>query len=335
MRLPICIATCGILAATLTGGLSPAVAAQAANEAHPSARSWPSLAYDPALHELVLFGGTNWGVGPTSVFGDTWIRKNGGWTEEHPAHSPFARTGAAIVYDAATHQLLLFGGSGRPGTAGGYDDQTWLWTGTTWRELHPATSPPRRHNADMVYDAASHNVVLFGGYDGQYLNDTWTWNGTTWTQQHPADSPSPRDTFSMAYDAAAQNTVLFGGFNGSANLNDTWVWDGTNWTQLHPATSPSVRAAGWQSAYDAAMAEVVLFGGISTGDILQDTWTWNGSTWTQLQPATSPRGRENGAMTYDGLSREIILYGGDHGMSRSHLLGGPLWVWTGTTWTQL
>ncbi len=144
-------------------------------ETGPPGRELASFGHDQTHHELVLFGGDN----GTTVFGDTWTRRHGTWTQQHPARSPSPRTGAAMVYDATTRQLLLFGGSRLIGTGGGFLSDTWIWDGSTWRKLHPATSPPARHNADMIYDAATGNVVLFGGYNGQRLNDTWTWDGAT------------------------------------------------------------------------------------------------------------------------------------------------------------
>jgi hypothetical protein len=211
---------------------------QAGHRPAPVGRVWASWAYDPARHSVVLFGGdTSYQSGPDVVIGTTWTRNGATWIRRHPPVSPSPRTGAAMVYDGATHQLLLFGGSRLPFSGGGYLAGTWAWNGATWTRLHPATSPPARHNADMVYDGARHEVILFGGYDGSYLNDTWAWNGATWTQLHPAASPLPRDTHSLVYDPATKTTVLFGGFNG-VRLSDTWSWDGVTWTQLHPATSP-------------------------------------------------------------------------------------------------
>jgi hypothetical protein len=62
----------------------------------------------------------------------------------------------------------------------------------------------------MAYDAATGQLVLFGGFvGGTYLNDTWTWDGTNWTQQNPTTSPSPREGLSMAYDDAIGLVVLF------------------------------------------------------------------------------------------------------------------------------
>jgi len=294
----------------------------------PPGREWPSFAYDPAHHEFVLFGGDN----GSSVFGDTWIHKAGTWTEEAPARSPAPRTGAAVVYDAATSQLLLFGGSARIGTAGGFFGDTWLWTGRAWRKLHPATSPPARHNADMIYDAADQEVVLFGGYDGHYLGDTWAWNGTTWTPLSPATSPSPRDTDSLVYDAATQSAILYGGFNSRGRLSDTWSWDGTTWTQLSPATSPGVVSPSWQAAYDTASGQVILYGGDSgNNNESHETWTWNGSTWTQLSSAAAPPGFGYGAMTYDTASQQPVLFGGK---SRQSTYLDRAWAWDGGTWHQ-
>jgi hypothetical protein len=77
----------------------------------------------------------------------------------------------------------------------------------------------------MAYDAATSQLVLFGGFGGSgQLGDTWIWNGTTWTQQSPARSPSARDYSSMAYDAATSQLVLFGGGTASSYLNDTWTY---------------------------------------------------------------------------------------------------------------
>jgi hypothetical protein len=79
----------------------------------------------------------------------------------------------------------------------------------------------------MVYDAATSNVMLFGGVTnfGLPLNDTWTWNGTTWIKLAPAKSPPTWADASLACDAAASNAVLFGGVNSQiGSYNDTWTW---------------------------------------------------------------------------------------------------------------
>jgi hypothetical protein len=299
----------------------------------PAGRVWTSWADDPATGQVVLFGGDQayrTGNPQEDVLGSTWTWNGTTWTKQQPAAAPSPRTGAAMVYDAATGQLLLFGGSSHPFSGGGYLGDTWTWDGTTWTQLHPAAAPPGRHNADMIYDAASNEVILFGGYDGRYLNDTWAWDGTTWTQLHPATSPPPRDTHSLVYDPASQTAILFGGFNGQP-LSDTWSWDGTTWTQLSPATSPGMVSTAWQAAYDDASQQLVLYGGdASTRGFSNATWTWTGTTWTQLQPVTNPGRRAYGSLTYDQALQRLVLFGGSNGTKDLT----TLWKWNGTSWQQ-
>jgi hypothetical protein len=115
-----------------------------------------------------------------------------------------------MVYDAATGTVVMFGGlsGGNVHPIGG----TWVWDGSTWTKQSTADSPSPRHAASMAYDAATRNVVLFGGYtEAGRVADTWVWDGSTWTIQSPATSPPPRFFASMAYDGATRNVVLFGG----------------------------------------------------------------------------------------------------------------------------
>jgi hypothetical protein len=108
---------------------------------------------------LVLFGGYN-GSAVSGTPGPA--RTNPGLSTIQPDRRPRAPARPWSTYDAATNQLLLFGGSRLIGTGGGFYGDTWIWTGRDWRRLHPASSPPARHNADMIYDAVTQSVVLFG-----------------------------------------------------------------------------------------------------------------------------------------------------------------------------
>ena len=162
----------------------------------------------------------------------------------------------------------------------------------------------------MAYDAATGQVVLFGGYNGgAYLGDTWTYNGTTWTQQSPATSPSARDYSTTAYDAATAQIMLFGGGTNNGIAGDTWTYNGTTWTQQSPATIPPVRDVSTMS-YDTVNGQMVLFGGEGSSGSLGDTWTYNGTTWTQQGPATSPPARYSSTMAYDTATGQVVLFGG-------------------------
>src|SRR5690349_6773873 len=55
------------------------------------------------------------------------------------------------------------------------------------------TSPSARYGAGMDYDAATGNIVLFGGaISGAVDGDTWSFDGTTWTKLSPPASPHAR-----------------------------------------------------------------------------------------------------------------------------------------------
>jgi len=234
-----------------------------------------------------------------------------------------------MTYDAATGDVVLFGGLG----AGGYLADTWTWNGVSWSQLSPATSPPPRDYASMVYDAATGDVVLFGGNTGSsFPADTWTWNGTTWSQAHPGTSPTGREGATMTYDAATGNVVLFGGQN-TGYLADTWTWNGTTWTAKSPASSPPARSVG-SMTYDAASGNVVLFGGFNpSGSFFNDTWTWNGSTWNDQAPVTSPPQRGGATMTYDAATGNAVLFGGTYDLNGDNFQ--DTWTWNGTTWSEL
>ncbi|HVX21247.1 MAG TPA: fibronectin type III domain-containing protein [Acidimicrobiales bacterium] len=237
------------------------------------------------------------------------------WTEQHPATSPPARTGASMAYDAATGTVVLFGGLDI--TENGLGD-TWTWDGTDWTEQHPATSPPARTGAAMADDAAAGDLVLFGGAGttvGTYrlLGDTWTWDGTDWTEQHPATSPAARADASIADDAATGTVVLFGGAGTTGKLGSaggTWTWDGTDWTDQHPATSPDPRTAA-PAAYDEATGSLVLFGGDNDDfEVVGDTWAWDGTDWTEQDPKTVPPPRADATMVDDVATGQLVLFGG-------------------------
>jgi hypothetical protein len=192
----------------------------------PPARTFTSLVYDPAIGELVLFGGYKSTTG--EVLGTTWAWNGTNWTKLHTATSPPARAVSSMAYDAATGKIVLFGGYGTTTTThtvGALAD-TWTFDGTNWTQVHPHTSPAARDGQVMDYDPASASVLLFGG-SGLHttFNDTWRWNGTTWTKLAPAASPPARYTTTMAMDPANGTLVLYGGNNRHATyFSDTWTF---------------------------------------------------------------------------------------------------------------
>jgi hypothetical protein len=53
-------------------------------------------------------------------------------------------------------------------------DDTWTWDGIDWHQIHPGT-PPARESQAMAYDAATGQIVMFGGeVSGAVVGETWT-----------------------------------------------------------------------------------------------------------------------------------------------------------------
>ena len=170
----------------------------------------------------------------------------------------------------------------------------------------------------MGYDADSHRVVLFGGFDsGGRDGETWTYDlaSNTWTNMNPTTSPSARAYQSMAYDPDSHRVVLFGGIDSEPN-NETWTYDviGNTWTNMDPTTSPSARY--WHSmVYNPDSHRVVLFGGRDYDGLYNETWTYDlaRNTWINMNPSTVPSARYWPSMVYDPDSHRVVLFGGNDG----------------------
>lgn len=258
----------------------------------------------------------------------------GKWGRFFPTVQPPSLVSPCMSGWQAQGGVMLFGGA----SATPLDD-TWIWNGVQWSLLQPATRPPGRSAARLVYDSARESMVLFGGVGSSSggsvdLGDTWEWHdpSSNWLARSPTQAPAARKSFGMAYDSARARTVLFGGAAGSAqaSFGDTWEWDGTDWTQVVPVSSPSVRA-GMSMVYDASRARCVLFGGKDpSGQLLGDTWEWDGTNWLLRQPMHAPSPRSGAAMTYDANNGHVMLFGGAAPNSM-----GDTWVYNGFDWGNL
>ncbi|HEX9892259.1 MAG TPA: kelch repeat-containing protein [Actinomycetota bacterium] len=285
-----------------------------------------------------------------------------GWTSLDPRIRPPGQSAAAMAYDEARHQMVLFPGYDAAGKQGG----TWLREDGEWRRVPLDQEPEPRYAAGMAYDAARQVVVMFGGYGANpqggpalALGDTWTWDGERWERLEPATVPPPRAYGHLAYDRTREELVLFGGIGIAEDgtpytrLDDTWTWDGQDWSRRETPVAPSPRT-GAGIAFDEARGETVLFGGAGEGspnqctanvlnvcvDLdgqggdpgdLNDTWVWDGSSWARREPSVSPPVRGNMGMAYDPLRQRVVVFGGVSSQFMPH----DTWVWDGTTWTDV
>jgi hypothetical protein len=211
------------------------------NVSAPPPRFYASLAWDPLLGELILFGGYGChGGNPQEGFdcSDTWSFVHGKWTELDVSGPP-PRNAASMTYVPAAGGLILFGGEDDAGTA---LQDTWLFNGQ-WTNLS-VSGPPARIDAQLAAEPSAGDAILFGGLGFTtwpnppitVLGDTWLFSGTAW-QELATSGPSARYGGMMAYDATDGYDLLYGGdecpgngcwsFNdteGPSSLNDTWTF---------------------------------------------------------------------------------------------------------------
>lgn len=101
--------------------------AEMGEEASPSPRDAPRLAFDANSGEVVLFGGR---VGD-QMLGDTWVWDGSSWQERHPDDAPSARAFHAMAYDPNRESVLLYGGMTEEETLGDF----WEWDGQNWMRI--------------------------------------------------------------------------------------------------------------------------------------------------------------------------------------------------------
>jgi hypothetical protein len=270
----------------------------------PPARQMASMAYDPAQHQLILFGGLGAG---NQILGDTWAWNGASWYEEEPASTPPPREAAALAFDGSN--LVLFGGTGDAASGPAADPTAppgspVAASSTATSTPAPATSAPP--SATSTTTSATPVV----------LDDTWLWTGTGW-QQATVTGPSARSGAAMSYDPTKHDTVLFGGEAtpaGSSSpslLGDTWTWDGSAWKHAAPHTSPSPREGASMADDTDASGVVLTAGSLGAGGSAGDTWLWNGTNWAQPRLSGAPQPRAGAAAAYDSDSHQLVLFGGE------------------------
>jgi hypothetical protein len=221
------------------------------------------MATDLFRNQVVMFGGTVASDAGSVPAGDTWVW-NGIW--EQPTSPITERSQAAMAFDAATGETILFGGAGSSGILG----DTWAWDGRFWTQRQPVHHPSARYDHSMAYDPATQRIVLFGGNTAAGPNgETWIWNGTDWTQVMPSNPPSARYGHRLADDAPRNQILLFGGTaSGLANLNDTWAFNSSNltWSRITPSQQRApVLISEWRiiplrkGSFSSAVAGVLVF----------------------------------------------------------------------------
>jgi N-acetylneuraminic acid mutarotase len=144
----------------------------------PGPRVGASAVWDPAKARVFMVGG----IGSDGVALDevwTFTPATGIWQKLlFSSEVPGSRGGAALVWDPAGQQALLFGGTGDQGVLFG-DFWTYDANTNTWKRILPAgPMPGPRAAPKFELDTVEGTALLFGGVgpDSTFLNDLWRYD---------------------------------------------------------------------------------------------------------------------------------------------------------------
>jgi hypothetical protein len=313
------------LAAVFALGLIPLNQEQPAREVKPAPRLPVFVAYATLAWAMILGSMLTIAAFPAKL----------DWRKIETAHAPSPRMNAALAYDTARNQAILFGGVSEWTFQTGWNNlgDTWEWEGNDWVELFPSNAPPPRRDAGLAYDEARGVMVLFGGVrqiDGaqqEFFNDTWEWNGQNWVEHAPGLSPTGRGSVNIYYDPLVQKVVFHGGYAVDENGNnifpdDAWEWDGEKWEQVFLERSRGSSASA--IIFDPLQQAPMLMGG-------EGLWLLKDNRWFQPSYPQSPRGRWSSGMVFDAVRQQVVLFGGYEGKDWFN----ETWVFDGLTWSKL
>lgn len=331
------------------------------------APQWGAMVYDSARKEALAFGGgACWGrVGDAAepVKSGDWIydetRKRirrvtpddagnlqarrwfpahcGTWTFSEASkkwapiaqplgQQPSGRLKPALAFDPESQRAVLFGGD---------DDtrclnDTWIYDSRTraWSEIKPATVPPPRASAAMVYLPDQKAILLAGGYSGGGvpLNDVWIFSlaDNNW-RRLGLDLPAATVNCSACYDTENRAVLLFASdFQGGRPGRKEAV----HALRLDLATAPLGKAAPadpdsayhcknyWLEAQRTWLPDEWLSGPGAPEDeqaVRARLAALPANTWKLLNPPRKAPARVWGIHTYDPRTHKAFAYGGSHG----------------------
>src|SRR5450755_2306217 len=133
------------------------------------------MTYDAANQDLVLVTASwNAGEGSGPSADETWTFDGTGWTQKETLTNTSGGVDfSTMTYDPAYGQVMTYGGFD-VSNGNAVLTNPWSWNGSTWQQVTLSPAPPARVLAASTYDAATGQLVLFGGSDStKYLSDTW------------------------------------------------------------------------------------------------------------------------------------------------------------------
>lgn len=258
------------------------------------------MIYDPTEAGVILVGEQSGRLGSMPTFetlkwaGSQWTMIASGGVQGNPL-------AASLAYDPVQGELVLYGGSPHPGTAGNQPyGETYMFKSGAWLLDHPSDTsqdagPIARDYAAMTADPRSGRMLMFGGYTNGILgNDTWLLD-TSRQRLLPPNSVFPTQP---------PGTLPNG--KPSPRPGPSPQPSNTDWAPAKPDTQPP------PGSYWAQTDPVYGFAFLSgmSGGSWQD-WRWGGSTWTQMSESSTKPNLEYATATMDNVHHRLLVGGTD------------------------
>jgi hypothetical protein len=279
-----------------------------------------SVADDPAIHRVVLFGGVD-------NYGETWLWDGSRWSRAHPRASPLGRSEAAAAYDPETGLVMLFGGRL---ASGQIVRDTWAWSGTTWRELNNGVDPaPPGDGALMTWDSSRREMILLTTTTNATGGQTWVWSRGNWSRLVSGRAPPSPIAGEMAFDPVSDSVLFVDALMPPMGAGTTtWRFDGHGWDLL-TATPPSATAG---LTLDPASGRLLLCSD-PTPDVSAQLWRWTGSAWSGVPQ--SQLSEQQGLEVTDLDRRQFLMVGFDTQPTQAMPQAIRVWDWSGSDWQPL
>ena len=181
----------------------------------PSPRGAMRMAYDDALGESVLFGGTN---GGSHALGDTYVWDGTSWHQltglpfykDLPGVPDPARDWYGMAYDPVEQLVVLFGGTDDATSNATVWNDEWVFDGEGWTNYDDIALPSARMAIQIAFDPDPTRewMLTFGGVSaGARNNETWRASYTRVTVTDQILGEHPTSVYAAGEPVVFQVTV--------------------------------------------------------------------------------------------------------------------------------